>query len=288
MMFNTILLAIDREGLAEGTIPIVAALAKRSRVPVVVLHVRDGFGSREREEASDLVDTAVGQLRRLGVEAVGKVRHIAGGRPARAIAEAVDELGADLVAVGSHGRGDLAALLLGSVGHEVAAGVTTPVLVVRPPITSGSRQTAAISRILVAASVNEPESTARLAGRIAAETGAQILVLHVKETVALAEGAPYVEPDEEAQKAVEAVESPLRSTGAPFDTEIASSVGSVAHVIVEAADRWGADLIVLGSRRPSGLSGVLLGSVGHQVIHLTRRPVLLAHPAQAMAKEKTR
>ncbi len=291
VMFNTILLAIDSEGLAEGTIPVVAALAKRSPAPVVVLHVRDGFDPRERDEASELVDTAAGQLRALGVDAVGQVRRVAGGSLGRAIAEAVDELEADLVAIGSRGRGDLAGMLLGSVGHEVAAGVSTPVLVVRPPVAPSSPASppkVAISRILVAVSVNEPEATAQLGGRIAAGTGAKVLVLHVKETVAMTEGAVYIEPDHDAVKAVETAEACLRTMGVPFEAEIFSGIGSVAQAIVETADRWDADLIVLGSRRPTGLNGLLLGSVAHQVIHRTRRPVVLADAAERMAKEKAR
>jgi nucleotide-binding universal stress UspA family protein len=52
-------------------------------------------------------------------------------------------------------------------------------------------------------------------------------------------------------------------------------VGDVAKVIVEAARDHGAGVIVLGSRGRGDLSALLLGSVGHQVIHLADRPVLV-------------
>jgi nucleotide-binding universal stress UspA family protein len=60
---------------------------------------------------------------------------------------------------------------------------------------------------------------------------------------------------------------------------------SVAGAIVAAADRHDTGLVVLGSRRPSHLGGLVLGSVGHDVIHQIRRPVLLARhvrPVEAL------
>jgi nucleotide-binding universal stress UspA family protein len=54
------------------------------------------------------------------------------GRAARTIAETADEIGADLVVIGTHGRSGLAHMLLGSVAEQVLRSTTCSVLTVRP------------------------------------------------------------------------------------------------------------------------------------------------------------
>ena len=53
------------------------------------------------------------------------------GHPAECIARAALDGGHDLVAMGSHGHGAIANLVLGSVATKVLAACTTPVLLVR-------------------------------------------------------------------------------------------------------------------------------------------------------------
>jgi nucleotide-binding universal stress UspA family protein len=53
-------------------------------------------------------------------------------RPAaEGIVEAAQEIGAELIVIGSHGRGGMARLLLGSVASKVITLAKVPVLVVR-------------------------------------------------------------------------------------------------------------------------------------------------------------
>ena len=47
-------------------------------------------------------------------------------------------------------------------------------------------------------------------------------------------------------------------------------------VAADVAELAGADLVVLGSRRPCALGELVAGSVAHSVVHRLRRPVLLA------------
>jgi nucleotide-binding universal stress UspA family protein len=59
--------------------------------------------------------------------------------------------------------------------------------------------------------------------------------------------------------------------------------GNPADEIVAYADSVGADLTVLGSRGRGPLAGSLLGSVSQDVLHESRRPVLVVPPARAAA-----
>ena len=56
-------------------------------------------------------------------------------------------------------------------------------------------------------------------------------------------------------------------------TEI--EAGEPAEGILKAADRHDADMVVLGARGLSDLQGLIMGSVSHKVLNLTRRPCLI-------------
>jgi nucleotide-binding universal stress UspA family protein len=68
-------------------------------------------------------------------------RAVVFGQPARAIVDYATEHGIDLIVMGTHGRGGMAHLLVGSVAERVVRTALCPVLTVREPV-AGSRQTA--------------------------------------------------------------------------------------------------------------------------------------------------
>jgi nucleotide-binding universal stress UspA family protein len=80
-----------------------------------------------REEAARLVGVAVKSVTDAGVKASGEVLD---GSPADAVARVADEVGADLVVVGSRGKGALGRLFLGSVSDRLVHFLRRPVLVV--------------------------------------------------------------------------------------------------------------------------------------------------------------
>jgi len=107
--------------------------------------------------------------------------------------------------------------------------------------------------------------------------GSQVKVISAMELPYMPTTETWVLPDsyfkeleaagmEQAQGAVNQAAQRIKSTGAnklEVTTEIES--GSAKDVILDEAESWGADLIVLGSHGYSGWQRFLLGSVSHAV-----------------------
>ena len=82
-------------------------------------------------DAEAAVTAAVDALTAAGVRAHGEVRDTIFGHAAREIIQDAKEHEADIIVMGSRGRGDLAGLVLGSTAHKVIHLADRPVLVVR-------------------------------------------------------------------------------------------------------------------------------------------------------------
>ena len=79
--------------------------------------------------------------------------------------------------------------------------------------------------------------------------------------------------------ALESGERLLKAVGIAFDREVAS--GDPAHTLVDIAERFGCDAVVMGSRGSGRLRHALLGSVANEVLHASPVPVTIIKPALA-------
>ena len=147
-MFDRILLALDESPAGEVATVFASALARRTRASVHVLHVNErlvggrGVTLRTRDEATDLVTAAVGQLNTDGVAADGSVRvHSYRGVPAAIVAAARDrECGA--IVLGSHRHRRLSRLFSAQVRERTTRLTSLPVLTAPSPLTVTSLGTA--------------------------------------------------------------------------------------------------------------------------------------------------
>ena len=79
--------------------------------------------------------------------------------------------------------------------------------------------------------------------------------------------------------ALEAGKALVAAVGIEFEREVAS--GDPAHTIIDIAERFGCDLIVMGARGKGNLRSALLGSVSQAVLHASAVPVMIVKPQEA-------
>jgi nucleotide-binding universal stress UspA family protein len=181
-----------------------------------------------------------------------------------------------MVVVGSRGRGGFTGLLLGSVSQHVATHAAGPVVVVRaqPGQADGP----------VVVGVDESDGTGHaldVAFEEAALRDAGIVVLHAYLPDVRTWGLdllPEVE-DEQVRRTIELdrlndIVEPWRKRFPAVDVEVAAVDGQAAARLIDASAT--ARLMVVGSRGRGGFTGLLLGSVGLQLLHHAGCPVLIA------------
>ena len=129
------------------------------------------------------------------------------------------------------------------------------------------------------------ERALQFAKSLAQANGARLIVVHVKEIMVGRTGGYPVNVEEgQVQAAIQKQVEDLKQEGLDATLQMASvAVGGAAHVIADAADAAGADLIVAGTRGLGPLAGLLLGSVTHRLLHIAHCPVLVVPPKSAGA-----
>lgn len=139
-MYEKILVAVDHSEVSARALDAACGLASLSHGEVWVLHLREReamgktgllTSAESSDEATAEVSAAVEQLTNAGIKAHAVVRDTVFGYAAREIVSDAAGLGADVIVMGSRGRGDLAGLVLGSTAHKVIHLADRPVLVVR-------------------------------------------------------------------------------------------------------------------------------------------------------------
>jgi len=281
-----ILCPVDFSDQSAAALRVAGVIARSLGSEVVVLHV-------QRLEAPVYFTVAQtrtlqGQLRR-SVRAAKKHasefahKHLPEGvahrvmvmedDPVSAILKTQHEIGANLIAMGTHGRGGLARVRLGSIAESVLHQAEVPILTVGPR-KKLTPTLDAIRRVLCPVNYTPSSQTAlELAAALAAGTGAELIVAHIDETP-LGKNA-----QDSLQHLCDWIPATVRAHCAVKEVV---ELGSAAERIVEQAVKSHADLLVIGAQPRSLLGAVLLGSTTELVIRSASCPVLSVNGKRAL------
>ncbi|MFI8823506.1 universal stress protein [Streptomyces sp. NPDC053431] len=241
----------------------------------------------DSETASRLLSAAeVEQTRRAGQElldrtageVVGRhpelvvVTELSGRSPVEGLRKAAALSGT--IVVGHRGRGGFSSLLLGSVGLEVTARATTPVVVVR-----AAEEPAELGAVLAAVRDGNDLGCARTAAREALLRKVPLRLLHVWGTVPYAGGRPPLRNGApgNAREHVRALSEVADRLREEFPELALHTEGEKSHsvpgTLVEASHH--VDLLVVGGRRAPGFLGPTLGRTTLSLLQHAHCPVVL-------------
>lgn len=168
----------------------------------------------------------------------------------------------DLIFVRAHVRKNLEHWMLGSVARAVVTSAPCTVQIVRDAAEDRALTVDSSRRVLLA---TDGSKTSVEAVRATAERpwpeGSEFRIISVEEPWAIR--LSRVRQANEAQEAVSNSEQVLSSAGLKAVGEVVS--GKPKDVILEEAQKWPADLIVVGSHGRRGFRRLLLGSVSEAV-----------------------
>lgn len=316
-MLRTLLVPLDGSPLAEHVLPTAAALARQSGATLDIVRVHRPLAvgdladlerwerSARRDEREYLQLTADAVTRSFGVRATTALLD----EPvATAICRRASEVGAELIAMATHGRTGFSRAWLGSIADAVMRHATLPVLLFRadPELAArreGTRPAGAwvsdaplrIHRVLVPLDGSGlAEQVIGPAIELARNTGASIHLVRVVEPVLVraieyplfyALPLPAVDEDGNAAAMAEAREymagivARIRSA-APLDVETeVVAAQHAAPAVIEAVRRSRADVVALATHG-RGASRLVAGSVADKVLRSGPAAVLYFRPVQ--------
>jgi len=142
-MYKRAVVALDGSPVAEAIIPFILEIAGPLDIEVVLVRVNRPIppevieGSRHvivedpetsRVDAEEYLAPVAVELRKKGVRVRTQVRR---GQPSEEIVQAARDIGADLIAMTTHGRSGFGRLLFGSVAEAVLRESRLPVFLMR-------------------------------------------------------------------------------------------------------------------------------------------------------------
>jgi nucleotide-binding universal stress UspA family protein len=301
--FRHILCPIDFSETSTRALTYAVAFAAWHEARLTVLHVTAGFDERFEAAAApkaarlpapgsraDIVDRLRASIEQSGAAALDVVPVAQEGRISESIVACAEAMTADLIVIGTHGRGGFHRLLLGSVTEKVVRTATRPVLTVPPGVTEITPGPVLFNRILCPIDYSP---AALKALDYALDLGRQ-----ADGCVTVLAALEYMDPEDplepepfdpcrqavldshrrrehfvtRARERLHAQLSPESRTWCRIEEVVA--IDRAYKAILQRASGVDVDLIVMGAQGSRGIELMLYGSNTHHVVRSAKCPVL--------------
>jgi nucleotide-binding universal stress UspA family protein len=296
---DRILCPVDQSDIARRALDYAVVLARRYDATVRVLEVvpiglppmdyppvpaEFAMTAEQERQHAETLETFVAPARRDGVSVEALVR---GGFVVEQVLLEVEQWGAELIVMGTHGRSGVQRLVLGSVTEKILRRAACPVLTVPPGATVAPVALELPKTILCPVDFSDASLRAiEYALSLAQESDARVLLMHVvdwaAETWAAGTHGAALADYTAARKAeaerllADAIPVPARDWCTP---EILVTEGKPWREVLRAAAEQKADLLVMGVLGRGAVDLTLFGSTTHHVVREAPCPVLTVRAA---------
>jgi len=281
--FKNILIATDFSEVSQHALLHALAMAKRYDAKLTVVHVAPP--EAQTPIPMEPVPVELDWQKRRGAESLARLEGFEAlhmyphemvlrqGNPWPEIRALIEQRGVDLIVLGTHGRGLIGTLLLGSVAEQVLRHATCPVLTVGPDVLTSLLDHERYTHVLFATDFSDGSMHALpYALSIAEEHEADFTLMHVLEQL-----EPL--PTEYSKELISEYRQRLWQM-VPEDAnlwckpQVTVAIGTAPDEIVRTARDRQVDLIVMGVHSGGAVASHLPWTVVHAVVRRARCPVL--------------
>jgi len=281
-MYSKVLLAIDLSDVAELLVDHLPNLIKVGLKEVVLVHVVNtreagDYSEKLQEHDKEFLEKQKLKLNQKGVKVKVEVPI---GFPSYEINEIAEEEKVSLIMIGSHGKGFVKEMIMGSTGEQIIRDARKPVLIIKLNVKEGEKCCIYCENIFK--SILYPTDFSNDAEKVlpyikkAIDAGCEkVLLLHVQEEHKI---KPHLEDrldefNKIDQDRLDRIKKELIDLGAK-DVKTIIEMGKTIPIILKVSEAEDACLIALGARGRSLFGEIFIGSTANNVARHAKMPVL--------------
>ena len=282
LLLKNILFATDFSPISDKAAAFAAALAHKYGSKVLVTHVLpeaepgvahpDQISERDAQARAE-AERCLADYKSNGIfSAVAHEELLLSGDMVQTLAATIEQKEVDLIVLGTHGRGGISDLFMGSIAEDIFRHISCPVLTVGPKVKFPEAHEVNIERVLFATDLAHGPHALPFALSLAEENNARLMMLHVVQATVMFND---IVPDEWSDKAKNNMREMLPADATLADEpELIVGVGNPSEEIVNVAIEKQADIIVMGVHTGPPSASHAPWAIAHQVVGHAPCPVL--------------